>query len=759
MTLLRTHCRSVASLPVLVAGVSLLWASHPAGAASLFTEVTDRYADSQGYPEDSRYFEMQLSDVQAALAGAPMESFPNRAGGLTIVLPLPGDKSEQFVIWETQVMHPDLAAKFPEIKTYTGRGVDDRTASVRLDTTPHGFHAMILSAHPAVFIDPLERGNTKLYVSHYQRNRPMNPSEQFSCDVGPDPEAEREIESLVRAHQQQSSSLTNGTQLRTYRLAVGATGEYTTYYGGTVPLAMAGIVTSVNRVTGVYEDEVSVRMQLVPNNNLVVYTNGATDPYTNNNGGAMLTQNQTTLDSVIGTGNYDIGHAFSTGGGGIAQLSCVCKAASKAKGVTGSLQPIGDNYDIDYVAHEMGHQFGGTHSFNGNSGACNGNRTGSTAWEPGSGTTIMSYAGICAPQNITPHSTPEFHGGNFDQIVAYTQVGFGNTCPVITPTGNNPPVAVAGNSGLTIPVGTPFVLFGSGSDPDGDTVFYSWEEFDLGPAGHPDSPVGNAAIFRSFPPVDREWRMFPKRIDVRTNVHTLGELLPTYTRTLNLRLTARDYLGGEGHSTTVINVDQTGGPFLVTSVDVTPWNSGEMKTIAWDVAGTDLAPISCSEVNILLSTDDGVEFPISLAAATPNDGSEQISVPNISTTQARVKVEAVGNVFFDMSNSAHEIIGGPVGAAEIASTKEISLEVQPNPFTNRTRVSFAVKTEGQVQVNVYDALGRHVSTLLNAHQDPGVHTVEWNGYDKNGNAAAPGIYFMRMQSQDEVRTARSVLLR
>jgi hypothetical protein len=730
-----------------------------ASAASLFKELPDQSFLGSGYPEGSRYFEMQLSDMQAALVGAPMESFPNRTPGLTIVLPLPGDRAEQFVIWETQVMHPDLAAKFPDIKTYTGRGVDDRTASVRLDTTPHGFHAMILSVHPAVFIDPVERGNTSLYVSHYQRNRPTNPSEQFSCDMGPDPVAEREIDSLVREWHQNPASMTNGTQLRTYRLAIGATGEYSTYHGGTVPLAMAAIVTSVNRVTGVYEDEVCVRMQLIPNNDLVVYTNGATDPYTNNNGGAMLTQNQTTLDTIIGTGNYDIGHAFSTGGGGIAQLSCVCKAASKAKGVTGSPQPEGDNYDIDYVAHEMGHQFGGTHSFNGNSGACNGNRTASTAWEPGSGTTIMSYAGICAPQNILPHSTPEFHGGNFDQIVAYTQVGFGTTCPVITPTGNNPPVAVAGNSGLTIPIGTPFVLFGSGSDPDGDTVFYSWEEFDLGSAGHPDTPVGNAPIFRSFPPVEREWRMFPKRNDVRNNQHIIGELLPTYTRTLNLRLTARDYLGGEGHSTTVINVDQTGGPFLVTSVDVTPWNSGDPKTITWNVAGTDLAPISCSAVNIVLSTDDGVEFPITLVANTPNDGSEQIFVPNNATTQARVKVEAVGNVFFDMSNSAHQIIGGPVGAAEIASISNISLEVQPNPFTNRAHITFAMKKEGQVQVSVYDALGRHVSTILNAHQDPGTHSVEWNGYDKNGNAAAPGIYFMRMQTQDEVRTTRAVLLR
>ena len=757
MTLPRIHCRRIALLPVILAGVSILWISNPTSAASLFTEISDRNADASGYPKDTRFFEMELADMRATLAGAPMESFPNRSAGLTVVLPLPGDKSEQFEIWETQVMHPELAAKYPEIKTYWGRGLDDRTAYVRLDTTPHGFHAMIRSTRPMIFIDPVERGNNRLYVSHYKRTQPLgSESQRFICEFNPDPES---LEEVFRLMQLSPRSASNGTQLRTYRIAIGCTGEYTNYHGGTVPLGLAAVVTSLNRVTGVYEQECSVRMELVPNEDLIIYTNGATDPYTNNNGSAMLTQNQTTCDTVIGNANYDIGHAFSTGGGGIANLSCVCKVGSKARGVTGLFAPIGDIFDIDYVAHEMGHQYGATHSFNGNAGACSGNRTAGTAYEPGSGSTIMSYAGICGSQNIDNHSDPEFHGISYDQIVNYTNNGFGSSCPVTTPTGNTPPVADAGNAGLTIPINTPFILYGSATDADGDAITYSWEEFDLGAAGHPDFPVGNAPIFKSFSPVEREWRMFPKRVDVRNNVHVIGELLPSYTRILTFRLTARDMLGGVGNSTTVLNVEGTAGPFVVTSIDATPWNAGTNVTVTWDVAGTDLAPVNVSEVNILLSTDDGVEFPITLAAATPNDGSEQILVPAIPTTQARVEVEAVGNVFFDMSNSPHEIISAPVGAAEIASTSSISLEVRPNPFTNRTLLTFAVKRPGPVQVNVYDAVGRHVSTLLNGHQDAGTHSVEWNGYDKNGSAAAPGIYFMRMQSQDEVRTARSVLLR
>ncbi|MBL1212204.1 MAG: T9SS type A sorting domain-containing protein [Ignavibacteriae bacterium] len=576
----------------------------------------------------------------------------------TLRLPMPNGQFEKFAIIGSPIMEQALAEKYPEIKTYRGQGINDRTASVRFDVTPQGFHAMILSAEGTIYIDPYSAGNIENYISYYKKDFSVNETEAHTTcgPIDADPVIVNEIKQIIERGAIESS----GTQLRTYRLALACTGEYTSFHGGTVVSALAAMVTTMNRVNGVYERDVAIRMVLIANNDQIIYTNAGTDPYTNNSGFTMLSENQSNIDAVIGSSNYDIGHVFSTGGGGIASLGVPCRNGLKARGVTGLFQPVGDPFDIDYVAHEMGHQWGANHPFNGTAGNCSGgNRNASTAYEPGSGSTIMAYAGICGSQNLQSNSDDYFHGISFDEMVAYSTLSSGNGCAVITSTGNSVPIVNAGTGGFVIPINTPFSLTGSATDPDGDPMTYCWEQFDLGPAGSPTSPSGNAPIFRSFDPVTTPTRTFPKLSNILNNSSTIGEILPSYSRDLNFRITARDNRsggGGVGFDEISFTVSNAAGPFLVTYPNtsvIIPGNN--FIDVTWDVANTNAAPINCSQVNILLSTDGGQTFPIVLASATDNDGIENILLPDNQTTTARIKIEAVGNVFFDISNTNFQI--------------------------------------------------------------------------------------------------------
>ncbi|MBK9105719.1 MAG: T9SS type A sorting domain-containing protein [Saprospiraceae bacterium] len=616
-------------------------------------------------PDRYRTIKLDLIAMQKSLSRSPMEFEEGSLDkAILIDLPMPDGNVEQFLMVESPVMEAGLASQFPEIKTYAGQGVDHPEATVRLDITPKGFHAMVYSPYGTYFIDPYADGNTGDYISYYKRDFTSR-TKSFSCyfdeinqlpvdeiqhDKGqPIPDPDQKPERI-------GSRAFGDCHFRTYRLALACSGEYAAFHGGTVALALAAEVTTMNRVNGVFEMDFNVRMIIIANNNLIIYTNAATDPYSNGNPSSMISQNQTNTDAVIGSANYDIGHVFGTNSGGLAGLGVVCLASNKARGVTGSGAPVGDAFDIDYVAHEIGHQFGGNHTQN---NACN--RNGPTAWEPGSGLTIMGYAGICPP-DIQPNSDAFFHGGSIGEMYGFILAG-GNTCAVQPAYTNNAPTITSWTGNETIPKGTPFQLSASATDADGNALTYCWEQRDNQVSTQP--PVGTSTggpNFRSFYPTISGTRYFPRLTDLVNNVSPVWEVLPTVGRVMNFRVVVRDNKPGGGcndHKDMVLTIDGTSGPFSVTypSAAAISWAGNSMQTVTWNVLNTDIAPVSCANVDILLSTDGGFTYPTTLATAVPNDGSEAIVVPNISTTTARIMVRGSGRSFFDISNNNFAIVG------------------------------------------------------------------------------------------------------
>lgn len=617
---------------------------------------------------NQRYFSVNFEQLKQTLLKVQKSS--NTDAALTshvFVIPMPNGQSESFKIIETPIMAPELAAKYPSIKTYTGYSIDRANSIIKIDIGEFGLHAMVINPEARYYIDPVNHLSKNEYKSYFRKD--VEKKADFNCFTQESEDEKSLQERLDRLNQYYSNKSNSApVTLRKYRLALACTGEYAVSSTGTSSPTKAQVfsrmVTSMNRVNGVYETEVAVTMEFIPNNDTLIFLNGSTDPYNNNDGFTMLGQNQTTVTSRIGNANYDIGHVFSTGGGGVASLGSVCVSNQKARGVTGSPNPIGDPFDIDYVAHEVGHQFDATHTFNSVTGSCGGgNRSDNTAYEPGSGTTIMAYAGICGADDIKSNSDPYFHTASLDQINAFISTS-ANACASKTPTNNNPPVVNAG-ADYIIPISTPFVLNGSATDPDNDnTLTYSWEQMDLGPGGAPQSTVGNSPLFRFFPPVNNGTRTFPKLNDILTGASVKGERLPNYSRSMKFRLTVRDNIpmaGATGFDEMNITVTSAAGPFnvaLFNTVDTIL--SGSKETILWNVANTNLSPVNCTHVRILLSTDNGQTFPHVLADSTENDGYELVDIPNLTATSARIKVEAIGNIFFDINNATLRIVN-PTG--------------------------------------------------------------------------------------------------
>ena len=608
-------------------------------------------------PPDGARLLVDTTRLDAILRTAPPEGLPvNPAGPVTLYLPMPSGDLELFRIEDAPIMAPALAARYPSIRNYRVVSLENPAIHGRLDRNGREMHVLLITPSGPVQINP--SGGHPFYTSAYEQPS----SNDFLCGAE-DPAMQMKSAGPPRvaaARPGAAKALASGDTLRIYELAVATTAEYYQGRGNNDVDVLASINTVISRVNTIYEAEVAIRFVLIPETDQL-FSQDATD-FTNGVPATMRVENQAFIDGILDDGDYDIGHVFgTTPGGGNAAGSVVCVDGSKALGASGlnvGNDPATEENFGGYrlVMHEIGHQFSAGHTWSGQLGNCTaGQFSQPNAYEPLSGTTIMSYAGTCATamvgsDNITSGPVDVyFHTHSFDRIVDYSVNGNGNDCAQTQNSGNSAPSVNAGPD-YTIPADTPFTLTGSATDPDGDALTYTWEQYDVAPFRiSPLSDNGDNPLFRSFTPGTDPSRTFPQLSEILNPSGALGELLPQGDRSMTFRLTARDNLpagGGVDYDTAVITV--SGDPFELISP-----NGGETlnagctdEAVTWTVGGGSVA----ANASLLLSTDGGLTFPASLAAGVPNDGSENVSIPCTGSSQSRVRVEGDGNIFFDISD-------------------------------------------------------------------------------------------------------------
>lgn len=813
-------------LTAATAGALVTAPGTAAAAGNPWTRAGDDVIASRSAPRGTAGFTLDRAAMAAALAGT---------GTAEVVLPTPAGTFERFALADSPVMEAGLAAEHPEIRTYAGRGLDDPVASVRAELTPLGFRASVRSPRGQWAVAPHSHRDQGLYTSSYGGD--LSPS---------DPLRENDVEYASRRPGPVRAGASPVVRVRTYRLAIITDPSYARYFG--VENVTAAKASLVNRVAQIYEDETAIRLLLANGSDR---TNLSTDAEATGPDGpcgaapcfrpdelercvtGTLGHAATVLGQLIGAGNYEIGHVVLGVRGGGAGVPGV-GGPDKAAACTGTATPVGDAFAVDYVAHEMGHQFGAEHTFNGDQFGCGtGQRRPESSYEPGSGSSIMSYAGICQQDNLQRHSDAHFAHRSREEIASFTATpwswnadevqnaslrDFGGgdaftltydgrrSAPItyegygpqsieaaveaILPTGGQVEVAglgdnvnrptpfdttgfqvtfggtaagrnvpalgidVTGGAGWvgetvkggpadngghrvhttrnhvpvvtvparhTIPARTPFALTGRAHDPDGDPVTYLWEQDDRGGENatslvdntKTDGPLfrvfGTAAVvsaedalkYRS-PGANTATtdprRVFPDLAQIAANntnavsgrcpaappppapetgfdtnvpaalVDCYSEFLPTAdwtgvdgSRTLHFRLTARDGRpggGGTGSAVTELVVAPAAGPFLVTSHGSrASHRGGSLQRVTWDVAGTATAPVNADAVRITFSTDGGRTFPHVLAFRTRNDGAETVRLPGVRTDRGRIRIEAAGNVFFDLNDADLTVTG------------------------------------------------------------------------------------------------------
>ncbi len=613
---------------------------------------------------------------QYHLALADTDDLASTARRNTISLPLPDGSINTFTLKESTNFHPRLAARYPGVKSYLIESPDNALIRGRISMGPSGLHGVIDHPDGEVYLDPYQSEGRVYYISYYTRDYQVDPEVRALYEAHehsfPD-----DVNKFVNEKPKRSPFKRNQVEavnLSTYRFALACTGEYGQRHGGTIEGVLDAMNVALDRINFVLQSELAIRLELIENNDSLIFFDGQTDPFTNGNASQLALENNNYLLAELGSDAYDIGHVFAT------QCSNVVGTSGGVGTVCGSLKGFGssceitttDRFYIGVVCHELGHQFGAEHTWNNCPNAPDNQFNGSTAFEPGSGTTIMSYAGSCGNQNTQNREDPYYHNNSIEDIYFYTQSGGGSGCAqVSTITNQQPSIDILHPDGFYIPIETPFRLSAVGSDPDDDSLTYNWEQYDpgVGNAGMTSigDPQGDAPIFRSVTPSTSPTRYFPRISSVINNNYNRTEVLPTYDRKLTFRATVRDNNlegGGVAWDEMFFRATADAGPFYITDTFPDTLHAGDYMALNWEVAGTDLAPVNCKSVDIFLSTDGGFTYTDTLLLGTTNDGSEPILIPEISTDSARIMVAASNNVFYDINDQ--DIIIRPANQAGFA---------------------------------------------------------------------------------------------
>ena len=677
---------------------------------------------------ESRLLKLDLVELRDALKTGSV---------VNIMLPDPYGGAVEFALRPSSVMPEQLAARYPEIRAFEGVALHNSSTTIRLELSSKGLTAQVLSAGNRWLIDPVE-GLSPEFARSYRYSKSFHTKDEAFCELdsagvfGGGSAPSKQLKGTTRR------ARSTGESIKTYRLAVATTGEYGVYHGGTTASALEAVVATINRVDGIFASELAIRFQLVDDNDAVVFADPATDPFTgNDDAGTLIDESQEQIDLLIGTENYDVGHTLSTGAGGLAGLGVVCREGNKASGVTGSSTPEGDFFDVDYVAHELGHQFAADHTWNGSNGGCGPQQRGpDSAYEPGSGSSIMSYAGLCGADNIADAVDALFHHQSFDQMIEYTTEGIGSVCGSEAASGNTAPQVDAGFD-YVVPKQTPLVVAGSATDQEHGSLLYSWEQRDLGPqAALTDPDDGQFALFRMLDSASTPERYLPALATVVSGTPDLAERIPQVGREMTMRLTVKDGAGGVQSDDIVVTVDGDSGPFEVVSP-----NGGEQvgrsKTVEWDTGFTEQAPVSAPMVEIYLSTDDGATFD-QLVDTVDNIGSANINFPaGIQSQEARLMIKGADNIFYDVSDAAFQLDSDravpptPVLDRVEAGDTKLTLyfnEGQPNGVIADTYEAYcanavvATETEYSVEVNFPFDENSPISSELQIEDDRNIET-------------------------------------